>query len=128
MSIERRLYPRLRTALPIEITMPDGDFITATTINVSQVGVQLECGREDANRIFSVSEDEKSIGKPIELKTSIKLPDESKSSNILSLLCRIVISRRMQENIYQIGLKYIDINDDQKQLLETHLQQLLGSQ
>lgn len=128
MKIERRLYPRLRTTLPIEITMPDGEIITATTINLSQIGVQLECDKEEASRIFSVSEDEKTIGKPIELKTSIKFPAEPTSSSTLSLLCRIVISRRMQENIYQIGLKYIDINDDQKQLLETHLQQLLQSQ
>jgi hypothetical protein len=113
--------------LPIEITMPDGEIIAATTINISQVGVQLECGREDANCIFSVSEDEKTIGKPIELKTSIQLPVESTSSITLNILCRIVISRRMQEDVYQIGLKYIDINDEQTQLLDTHLQLLLES-
>lgn len=108
--------------------MPNGEIITASTINLSLCGIQLECGRWEANCIFSVSEDEKAIGKPIELKTSIQLPAESASPATLSLLCRVVVSRRLEENIYQIGLNYIDLNDDHKQLLETYLQKFIQSQ
>lgn len=92
------------------------------------VGIQLECDQKNANRIFSVNEDEKDIGKPIELITSIQLPVKPVPPTTLSLLCRIVISVRLEENIYQIGLKYMDLKEDQKLILGTYLQQLIQSQ
>lgn len=127
MKKERRLYPRLKTDFPIEITMPDGEIVTATTINLSTSGVQMECGRSEASQMFSVSEDEKTLGKPIELKTCLKLPIKPTAPTEICLLCRIVISRRLEENIYHIGLKYIDLKEDQQQTLETYLDQLLNS-
>jgi len=122
---ERRIFPRLNSAIPIEVTMPDGEVVTATTMNFSMSGVQLACGRDEASQMFSVSEDEKTLGKPIELKTYLKLPINPAAPTEICLLCRIVISRRLEENVYHIGLKYIGLKEDQKQTLETYLDQLL---
>ena len=127
MNKERRLYPRLKTVLPIEITMPDGEIITTSTINLSTNGVQLECGLTEASQIFSVSADEKALGKPIELKTCLRLPIKPTTPTELCLLCRIVISRRLGADLYHIGLKYIGLKEDQQQTLETYLDMLLNS-
>lgn len=107
--------------------MPGGEIITSTTINLSLNGVQLGCGRQEASQMFSVSEDEKALGKPIELKTCLQLPIKPAPTEIC-LLCRIVISRRLGENSYHIGLKYIGLKEDQKKTLEAYLDQLLKAQ
>ncbi len=127
MKKERRLYPRLKTSLPIEITMPDGEIVTTSTINLSTSGVQMECGLNEASQMFSVSEDEKALGKPIELKTCMRLPIKPSAPTEVCLLCRIVISRRLGENLYHIGLKYIGLKEEQQQDLEAYLDLLLTS-
>lgn len=127
MQIERRLYPRLKIALPIEITMPDGEIITAPSINISMGGIQLECGQKDASQLFSASE-EKEQGKPIELKVKLNMPIEPISPTEINLLCRIIISRRLDANLYQIGLKYLNLSNENKQCLETYIQKLIKTQ
>lgn len=108
--------------------MPDGEVVTSTAINLSMNGVQMECGRDKANLMFSISEDEKALGKPIELKTCLRLPIKPDAPVEMCLLCRIVISRRLEENVYHIGLKYIDPKEEQQQTLATYLDLLLNSQ
>ncbi len=119
MIKERRILPRLNADIPVEVIMPNGSILKSSTVNLSMNGLKIGCDREQAKLMFSVSAN----GEPIELKICLKLPITPSPPTEICLLCRIVISRRLKEHIYHIGLKYLNLSDHQRKILTSYLEQ-----
>ncbi|MCK5092457.1 MAG: PilZ domain-containing protein [Gammaproteobacteria bacterium] len=119
---EKRQYPRIRARLPLKIISPDGKVLPATSLDMSLEGIQIECNHLTQQQLILDHEKEKP-GQPVELNVQLKIPATKHSKNKVEIRCRLVVSRRLAQDTYHLGLNYLDFEDTEH--LETFLDKQL---
>ena len=100
--------------------MPDGEVIHATTVNLSPAGVQITCDQVTVNRVLPLSQ--RRVPKhTLEVDVRLRFPESSGMPDVIDARCAAVFSRRVAENEYRIGLRFLGFEGEDYQKLEHYL-------
>lgn len=113
MSIERRFHPRKDVNFSVSIALDNSnDQLSSTAINVSLSGIQLSVDKVCVDLILS------QCSHPAQFQ--IRFNDDSK---VDPFTVRLIVNRRISQNQFLLGLKFIAISTEQRTQLETLLNQ-----
>ncbi len=104
---EKRLYPRVAATLPAVIADEDGFRYKTVALNASSDGLCIQCDTA-ARNIFTPGGSFIRDGRPVELYVWLDLPNNGQ----LSARCHITFSRRIAKDICQIGMRYMDFDQE----------------
>lgn len=120
MAGERRHYPRISTELPLEIVTAGGETATATIRNLSMGGVEISCDRWCADRILP-SGHQAFPGQPITAQLRWQITSADGSAQPVQATGEIVVSRRLSQNEYRVGIQILRFEDDGERVVEQHV-------
>ena len=110
---EKRQYPRIKARLPLEIISKSGEVLPAVSLDMSLDGLQIECDHKTQQQLVHANEKHNS-GQPVEMDIQIQLPLSQHSLSRMEMRCRLVITRRLAQNTYHLGLNYLKLEDATK--------------
>ena len=111
MPVERRRFPRMRVAFPLEVCDLAGASVPAVAIDISSDGIQFECDILIAKQIVpDVSE--LVFTQNVELKLKCELPLSDGNVSQVTLPGKVVYVRRASQNAYNIGVVFSEMGDD----------------
>lgn len=111
MQAERRHYPRLLTSIPVELRSDEGERFSATLTNLSVGGVEVQCGRSSAQRLVPARH-QAFPGQPIDIEARFRLADGSSPPTEVTARGAIVVSRRLAQDEYRLGVRFREFADD----------------
>ena len=100
--------------------MPDGEVIHAMTVNLSPAGIQISCDRVTVNSVLPVSQ-RRLPKRTREVVVRLRFPESSGMPDVIDTRCAAVFSRRVSENEYRIGLRFLGFEGEDYQKLEHYL-------
>lgn len=104
---EKRLYPRGSASLPAVVADEDGFRYETVALNASSDGLCIQCDTA-ARNIFTPGGNFIRHGRPVELYVWLDLPNNGR----LSARCHITFSRRIARDVCQIGMRYMDFDQE----------------
>ena len=105
MHSERRHHPRYLVDFKLKLTS-DHQNHSITAVNLSAAGFQVICDDDCAEQLS------KGQQHPLTCQLTIELPH-----NKLSINCRIIVKRRLSQCRYILGIKFINLSNDDCELL-----------
>ena len=98
--------------IPAELRTPDGQTITAMVTDISRTGLGISCNRETA--FCLLPEDQRTPGQVIDVELDIQLllPFATEPARPIEAHCRLVHTRRLAQDDYQIGMQFIDLSNE----------------
>ncbi len=101
----RRISPRINVNLSAKVdVLETQQSFSMTLLNISHTGLGFSCGADERHKISPHSDFIDDSGKPIEIEIAL---------NEFKLKGRIIYSRRLAANNYQIGVAFVAINNDE---------------
>ncbi|AAZ27043.1 MULTISPECIES: PilZ domain-containing protein [Colwellia] len=117
MSIERRFYPRKDVNFSVSIVLKDSEQqLTSTAINISLSGVQLSADKACVDFILSHTNHH-----PTQFQIIL---NEDKKLGLMTV--RVIVIRRISQNDFLLGLKFINITVGQLTSIEALLSQQIN--
>lgn len=116
MVADRRHYPRISTELPLEIEIDAGETVRGTIRNLSVGGLEISCDRWCADRILP-SGHQAFPGQPIRARLRWTLPGGGQEQ-VVEASAEIVVSRRLSQNEYRVGIHFLDFSADGEQAVQ----------
>jgi hypothetical protein len=125
MTDYQRDHPRLKKTLPVEIRFADDDAIFASISNISRSGLQISCDPAEAR---TISPPGARIGPAAEpLRVVIRVPAANGEPLTITAMCTPVVSRRVSEREYRVGLRFGTFESGDFANLERFLDENLAS-
>lgn len=104
-TLERRIYKRFDTDLPV-IIMPDsGDRLECRASNVSLAGMEVRTDRWAVSLICPKGEKTTPDQSPV-VRMQLDLPTTEGETRSITVDCRIIIVRRVSEQEYYLHIQY----------------------
>lgn len=110
MGLDRRLYPRIETDLPLTIFVADGAQHAGVICNVSRAGLQIGCDRWTATHIVPGTF-QAVPGDPLEIDIQFQLPVPGEPPCDVRTRCKVVGATRLAQNVYRVSVQYLDLDD-----------------
>jgi len=107
---DRRLFPRFDVILPVKLST-EGGTVEANVFDISMGGMQLGCDREAAEILVPTHNQVVNPGQNLVVTASFRCP----GGNGVSVKCRLVVSRRISNNEFRIGMEYMEFASDAEQ-------------
>jgi hypothetical protein len=120
---ERRNLRRHKVNLPVELVLEDGTILPVEACNISGRGLQFRCDSWVADAIEPRGIQNHPLDR-IRLKAITDLPDMDKYNSRLYARCRIVVARRLSQDEYLVGLKFIDFENGSDKLLNLFIRRI----
>lgn len=115
--MERRQYPRVYANIPGEITTADGRKIDVVVYDTSSSGLRIQCGVGERNLITPKGQCTDG-GHRIEVTIELVLSSGTgQPVNKAIARCALAFSERLAMNKFQIGMSYLDIDEQSFQNL-----------
>lgn len=113
---DSRLYPRAQTDLETWIGMPGADQ-PGQILNISLAGL-LVAGDDQLAAMLSLDSDVKQAAAEQLISFTLR-------SQALSEVCRVIHVRRLSQNRYEFGLKFIQLSEESEQIIADYVEQQL---
>lgn len=104
----------------MEIVTAGGETATATIRNLSMGGVEISCDRWCADRILP-SGHQAFPGQPITAQLRWQITSADGSAQPVQATGEIVVSRRLSQNEYRVGIQILRFEDDGERVVEQHV-------
>ncbi|MDF1583490.1 MAG: PilZ domain-containing protein [Methyloprofundus sp.] len=106
MHSNKRICIRVAECLSVEIENDLGEWVHGVTIDISNQGIGVCCSTDDRNRITPQGDFVKQ-GRPVEVQVYLKFPDTLGLSELISVRCGIVYSRKIAQDQCQVGMYFL---------------------
>lgn len=114
-----REHPRLAVAVPVRITLPDGEILHGRTENLSCAGFQLRGGPPAVAALFADSlQPVPRQRRDAAAELSVDAAAQALSA---SVRCSAVFARRVAENEFQIGFQFLDLTPEALNWIESRI-------
>ncbi len=114
---ELRLFPRINTQLPVEVSNQQDESCQAWVRNISPGGIMVD-GDLAFKEMVSVSLDRDPLAKPIVVNILCKLPDDPVP---FRSRCRLVFVRRLSQLEFNFGFRFVDMGADMAGKLQRYV-------
>lgn len=102
-----REHPRLAVAVPVRVTLPDGEILHGVTENLSCAGFQLRGGPPAVAALFGDTlQPVPRQRREAHAVLGSEMPAPAVS---VSVRCAAVFARRVAQNEFQIGFQFLDL-------------------
>jgi PilZ domain-containing protein len=105
--LNKRIYPRISTTLPVVISNEDGVSCNVITLNTSIDGLCIQCKTAERNLMTPGGSFIRN-GRPVELFVGLDLSENVR----ISARCHVTFSRRIAKDVCHIGMRYMDIENE----------------
>ncbi|MGR9043859.1 MAG: PilZ domain-containing protein [Gammaproteobacteria bacterium] len=123
--MDKKIYPRVSTRLPVVVTNEEGVRLKVIAIDASCDGFSFQCSTLQRNMMTPGGCYISRNGRPVELNAWLDLPVADDQSLPLKARCHVAFSRRVARDRCEIGMRYMDIEGDGfrnlTQFIETRL-------
>jgi c-di-GMP-binding flagellar brake protein YcgR len=122
---EQRKHPRFIVDYPISFLLSNDEIVAATVHDISSGGIQIRCDRITAHKVQHEYESKKE-------KTSTKfgvniiLPLEYRQEKV-EAVCNLVYILRREEDVYAIGMEFIEMAENNRTTLEKFIENSMES-
>lgn len=110
--MEKKIYPRVSTRLPVVVTNEEGVRLKVIAINASSDGFSFQCSTLQRNMMTPGGCYISRNGRPVQLDAWLDLPVASDQSLPVKARCHVAFSRRIASDRCEIGMRYMDIEGD----------------
>jgi len=116
-----RKYFRVKTEIPCEVGPASGEMKVALIRDLSCGGVKFSCNQQVINNIFQ--EDEAPLGVVLDAYVEIlfRLLPEDRRTAAIKTGARVIHTERLAQDLYQVGVEFIDLNRTMTQKLESFI-------
>jgi c-di-GMP-binding flagellar brake protein YcgR len=119
---ERRLYPRFDVILPVKLSV-NNNTVEANIFDISMGGMQLGCEQGAAEIIVPTPNQTVSPGQNLVVVASFRCPN----GQGVTVNCRLVVSRRVANNEFRIGMEYVEFASEADQkAYEAYIQERMA--
>ncbi len=119
LNNENRIHPRVLAGFETEVILADGQRISVTTANISLAGVMIDVNQKDFERILKKRI---ILDVPVEVDVEFKLPEANDTTLLVNSHCRTVYVRRISQDQYYIGFKFLKINHRFEKAIQDFIQ------
>ncbi|MEJ2347558.1 MAG: PilZ domain-containing protein [Gammaproteobacteria bacterium] len=119
MNINGRQYPRLAVNFPLEIRTEDEMVYHATVCNLSLGGIEFSCDNVTAGEVLPPGH-QAFPGQPIAVRVRFSLAEPGAAAEVLDVHGEIVVSRRLSQNEYRVGLRFSGFEANGLEILERY--------
>lgn len=109
--MEKKIYPRVSTRLPVVVTNEEGVRLKVIAIDASSDGFSFQCSTLQRDMMTPGGCYIRN-GRPVELDAWLDLPLTSDRSLPVKARCHVAFSRRIARDRCEIGMRYKDIEGD----------------
>ncbi|MBE0469180.1 MAG: PilZ domain-containing protein [Methyloprofundus sp.] len=109
MNANKRICIRVAECLSVEIENDLGERIHGVTSDISNQGIGVCCSTDDRNRITPQGDFVKQ-GRPVEVQVYLKFPGTLELSELMSVRCGIVYSRKLAQDQCQVGMCFLSMD------------------
>ncbi|HKK14693.1 MAG TPA: PilZ domain-containing protein [Gammaproteobacteria bacterium] len=120
MRTDGRRYPRYTVRLPVEIRTGGDEQFSATLENISLGGLELSCDRWTAERILPPGH-QAFPGQPIGAEVRFAVPLAGGAERTVEIFGEIVVSRRLAQNEYRIGMQFVSFSGEASAVLDRYI-------
>ena len=106
MSAERRFHPRKNVSFDVEVCLSNEKHLTVQATNLSLSGIQISVNKLVNDTILT------SCGHPIQMLINLK-----SSESINGISARLIVNRRISQDSFLLGLKFISTSSEQQRQL-----------
>ncbi len=115
MNNERRNYPRVALETEANLVVC-GVVRSATVLNLSPTGLQMQCRRQIVERM---AEQKRDCGMYPDFDLEFSLPAIEPAKTRVKSSCSVAHCRRLSQNTYHLDLNFVNLSEsDQKRLSE----------
>ena len=123
MSLVKERSPRAIEHLDVDIQIFADKHLFVPTLNVSIGGFAIQCNMEERNQLTPLGDIIDDID-PVDV--NLQLYNQLGEKEFIHTKCRIVYSRRIAQDKYQVGMSYIELSGDAETKLLMFIQNLLN--
>lgn len=124
MNNERRKYPKV--ALETEANLfISGVVRSATMLNLSPSGVQMECRRHLVERM---AEQKRESGLYPDFDLEFSLPSNEHLTPRVRSSCSVAYCRRLNQNTYHLALNFVNLSETDEKRLSDFIQHTATAQ
>ncbi len=117
--IDLRRHPRFDTHFPAETFAESGEHVYVTITNISRAGLRLEGRRQTVGALFrNLNRRTPDTDFHSSLKVHFSLPTHSHHLARVKVHCKTVYTRRAEQDVYQIGMKFVTFEEGRAALAE----------
>lgn len=119
---ERRRYPRFDVILPVKLTI-DGKTVEGNIFDISMGGMLLGCDQATAEVLVPTPNQIVHAGENLVATASFRCP----GGEGVTVVCRLVVSRRVSSNEFRIGMEYLEFASETDQAsYEAYMQERMS--
>ena len=111
MAMDKKIYPRVSTRLPVVVTNEEGVRLKVIAIDASCDGFSFQCSTLQRNMMTPGGCYIRN-GRPVELNAWLNLPVPGDQLLPVKARCHVAFSRRIARDRCEIGMRYMDIEGD----------------
>jgi c-di-GMP-binding flagellar brake protein YcgR len=119
MNTDGRQYPRFAVDLPLEIRTQDEMVYHATVCNLSLGGIEFSCDNVTAGDVLPPGH-QAFPGQPIAVRVRFGLAEPGADGEVLDIHGEIVVSRRLSQNEYRVGMRFSGFEANGQEILERY--------
>lgn len=107
LNNENRIHRRVQAGFETEVILPNGNCLHVTTSNLSLNGVMINATHQDFEMMLGTK---KNLDLSVEVDLKFKLSNKNADPILVSCHCRTVYIRRVAQDRYVMGFKFLKIN------------------
>lgn len=122
---DSRINPRVPLGIEVNITLPDKREIQIQSENISLTGIMIAATQQEFESLLHRKNPEGVNIQP-ELLASFSMPRKSAANLAVNAQCRAIHVRRVSQNKYLIGLKFLQLNQAAASAIQYHIESNLS--
>jgi len=116
-----RINPRVPLVLPVKIYLPDERTIQIQSENISLSGIMLVANQQEFEALLHRKNPD-GINVQPDLHTTFTMARQDNKDLIVDAHCRAIHVRRVSQNQYYVGLKFLQLNQAAASAIQQHIQ------
>lgn len=126
--MKNKLYPCVKQPLSAIVANEDGVQVNVVATDTSSEGVSIQCNTSVRNLITPGGCFIRDDGKPIELYVWMELPAENGELERVAARCHVTFSRRLSSDQCKIGMRYMDFDKSDFDILVNYIESVMSRQ
>ncbi len=115
--VDLRRHPRFDTQFSAEAIAESGHRTAVAITNISRSGLRLDADRYVLDALFP-DFIRKTRYTPTTLQVHYSVPDGTGSHRRVNVQCKSVYIRREKQDVWQIGMKFVDFDEGEEALIQ----------
>jgi c-di-GMP-binding flagellar brake protein YcgR len=115
---------RVKAEIPCDVGPAGGEMNVALIHDLSCGGLKFSCNQHTVSNIFPDDQTPLGVVLDVFIEIHFRLHAEDKQAATIKASARIIHTERLAQDLYQVGVQFIDLNQAATKKLETFIEAL----